>query len=177
MAVGRALTMWEHAEVMMALTFYGLMHSPKEPRTIFEPAARAYSAVITFNGRMEMMQAAADAYFISYAGQVNCDEYTQRSLNHLIKLARKAGTRRNELAHAMTRKIDGLDGIYLGPPISSNKVDYYWKPAYLYTAKQISEYADRFTKLEDCFNWFYFHQLRPSLDEPQPPRPAWIPAP
>jgi hypothetical protein len=178
LAVGKALTRWEQAETQIAWVFNDLMQPPPGRPEIHEPGARAYAAVITSNGRLDMLQAASDAYFDPDLGLEPANRYAQRVLNHLIKIARKLGTRRNEIAHALVSPASFTGpGFYLSPPLHSSKIDVLWQGHYHYTAAQVETYAERFSILGQCFTWYRCDLLRPLAEISRQPRPAWIPPP
>jgi hypothetical protein len=96
-AIGLALTNWNNLEQRLSNVFACLL-TGEEPL----PAERAYGAVVTFAGRMEMIKAAAEAFFFSYP--VIEGEQLQSSLSELTKEALNFSARRNELAHGAVRK-------------------------------------------------------------------------
>jgi hypothetical protein len=178
LAVGRALTRWEQAETEIAWVFNALMQPLPAPVATHEPGARAYAAVITFNGRQDMLQAASDAYFNEHFGTEPKNHYAQRVLNHLIKISRKLGARRNEIAHALVSPASFTGpGFYLHPGIHSSKVNVAYIGDYQYTGAQVDVLAERFSELGRCFTWYRCDLLRPLPDIPRQPRPDWIPPP
>ncbi len=63
-AVGRALTAWEFLEEELAEIF-AIMVNAEMADLERVPAIRAYGSVITARGRADMLEAAAEAYFVN----------------------------------------------------------------------------------------------------------------
>jgi hypothetical protein len=101
-AVGRAISAWEGLEAALALVFAGFMASGNS-----FPAERAYGAVLTFRGRAEMIEAAAQAYFFERP-----DADLEKELNGCLEAAKGFSPRRNEIAHGVVRELS-----ILGTPI------------------------------------------------------------
>ena len=153
-AVGRALSMWGSFETRLGLLFgqFMLTESP-------EMAARVFGAIRTFEGRLDLLKAAADLYFRLYT----MTETETRFKNLSNGPWRVFGARRNELAHGevqpygVFRKIAAPPGTdvmlwsgihYLVPSfIDTSK----WKtaapPSYCYVADDVEHYAAEFGKL------------------------------
>jgi len=93
-AVGRALTAWEEFESAFAHLFSEVIGVSGDNL----PAIRAYGAVLTFRGRAEMMEAAAEAYFFEHP-----QEKLQRDMKNLLTAAKGFAARRNEIAHGIVR--------------------------------------------------------------------------
>lgn len=98
-AVGFALSKWGRLEDTMAHIFASLISG--DPL----PASRAYGAVLTFKGRMEMTQAAAKAFFFLYPRKDDDEgEDIEKYLAQLISEALRFSARRNEIAHGVSQK-------------------------------------------------------------------------
>ncbi len=94
MAVGRALSAWEYLEAHLGLIF-GFFVGSKHG---LEPAQRAYGAIASFTNRIEMLEAAADAYFA-----LSPDEQGEQDLKDLIKDTRHWAANRNAIAHGIVQ--------------------------------------------------------------------------
>jgi len=160
-AVGLALSNWEEVEFGLGLLFRTLLRADMEIG-----ASRAYGSVITFRGRIEMIEAAAEAYFMIKRGpRVKAD--LSRLLNRTVKF----GARRNEIAHGLVQdfKIEPRkrEGFALHPSyFNSNKRSLIGtrvrrmflniplrraviRPRYVYTSVEIRDFAAEFKKLAD----------------------------
>lgn len=94
-AIGRALSEWEHLEEELARIFSSLVVGGEGTA-----AERSYGAVATFRGRMDMIEAAAEAFFFLYPDDRSS---LGNDLHVLITSARSFGARRNEIAHGIVR--------------------------------------------------------------------------
>jgi len=95
-AVGRALSMWEEFEHSFATLFADLLGLHGEAM----PVMRAYGAVLTFRGRLEMVEAAREALFFEYP-----NERLAKRTKDLLEMATGLSARRNEVAHGIVRNI------------------------------------------------------------------------
>ena len=89
-AVGRALTEWARFETALSRLFAGFIAIDRDSKA----ARRAFGAVRTFEGRMDMIRAAAISYFSHFP-----DEPLKATWDDLAKRAKLFGERRNEIAH------------------------------------------------------------------------------
>jgi hypothetical protein len=161
-AVGLALSNWESFEFGLGLIFITLLRADEGIA-----ARRAYGSIITFRGRLEMIEAAAEAYFLIHrAPRVKAD------FRSLMNRAQKYGARRNEIAHGQVKefRLDRrrkAEGWALCPShFSSNKITLsgtrqrrayslaptrlaVTKPRYIYTSAEISAFAECFRELGD----------------------------
>jgi len=98
-AVGRALSQWELFEGNFSQLFAIFIgHAPSAILT----AVRAYGTIQTFRGRADMVEGAAELFFLLYSN----DDLRNR-IADLIKIARNYAGRRNEIAHGVvhTRRL------------------------------------------------------------------------
>ncbi|MDP2009020.1 MAG: hypothetical protein Q8K11_02470 [Phenylobacterium sp.] len=91
LAVGAALSAWEHSELHLTLVFSHLIGDGAHS----EAAFRAYGSAIAFSARADMVIAAADQVLAAHPER---DELVPK-FRHAINLIRRASTRRNEIAH------------------------------------------------------------------------------
>ena len=89
--VGRALSQWERYEAGLALLFSAVVAGIKTTA-----AMRAYSAVRTFEARVEMLRAASAAYFAK-----SPDEAVQKIFVEVVRDAACFSPRRNDIAHGV----------------------------------------------------------------------------
>ncbi|MGH6981124.1 MAG: hypothetical protein ACREFC_07935, partial [Stellaceae bacterium] len=166
-SVGRALSDWEWMEQQFA-HFFGFFCGGEDTL----PARRAYGAVVTFRGRVDMMRAAANAYF----HQRPKHEMKER-FEELLNRASNFSPRRNEIAHgivtvvyyespegrefselSMTEVLNAGRWL-LGPPeyatnkntlvpIGSAEFGFMRRRKYAYSCKEIDYYRAQFKKLQ-----------------------------
>jgi hypothetical protein len=153
-AVGEALSHWEHLEGLIASLFASFVSDHGDNL----PAKRAYVAVRTFEGRMEMLRASAEAFFSAFP-----DEGLQDTYQKFLKSVKEFAPRRNDIAHGVVaefyRNIDNglvyVPGYFaLYPTIASFKqrsID--GIPAYCMGSAEIKYFSNRFRSL-----------LKPSAD-------------
>jgi len=149
-SIGRALSQWERFEIALADLFSAFL----SPSTNSMPAQRAYGSIITSRGRIGMVKAAGDAYFL-----VNQNEAHERQFISIWKDACNYSSRRNEIAHGMAAPYSAPDGPVRGlallpPRYASNKLRLEGTterlretPKYAYTSVEISFFADRFHEI------------------------------
>jgi hypothetical protein len=94
-AIGLALSNWSRLENTMAHIFISLVSDNDS-----EPAARAFGSVMTFRGRIEMIESAAEAYFFLYPE----DFGIKKRLADWLDEAAKFSARRNEIAHGIVQE-------------------------------------------------------------------------
>ena len=119
-AIGLALTNWAHLEDTLAAIFSTLV-SP----THGEVAFRAFGSILTFRGKKEMIEAAAEAFFFQYPDPEGNVEPHVKALLHE---AEKFAARRNEIAHGIVQentrqiarspfgRLGGKSGLFPHPP-------------------------------------------------------------
>jgi hypothetical protein len=149
-AVGRALTEWEHLETALGQLFAFLVGAQVSyPNN--EPAMRAYGSVVSFQGRASMLEEAAAGYFHAHPSESFEDRFHQ-----IVTVeCRHFSGRRNDIAHGRSQQAwqrDGKTGHFLTPGYHSSKG---WKigatpaPKYLYTSKEIGYFREQFEDLYD----------------------------
>ena len=143
--VGRALSEWENFETHLAILFAYLLGLDEYSH----PAARAYGAIASFNGRADVLLAAADAYFLNHPA-----DDMEALLKDSMVIARRAAARRNDIAHGTVLAYPLLRsnvkpfGYFLVPgTYISNRVDVWGETAYAYSAADVERFSDQFTKL------------------------------
>ena len=183
-AIGMALSAWEGFELALSLLF-GLLVAPKDEPL---PAQRAYGSIVTFKGRTEMVEAAAEAVFF-----ISPNTDLERDIDDLIKWAVGFVARRNEIAHGIvterylaepfslspkriefvlappgysTLKTQLAQGIGLLSPVRR-------QPDYIYSSPQILTFRDWFVELQRRTD-----VLRPLVGQhprarPWPSKPPW----
>lgn len=148
-AVGNALTQWAHYETALSRLFSAFIALDRDT----EAGRRAFGAVRTFEGRLDMLRATADIYFATFP-----DATLQTDWVEAQKLGKKYGERRNEIAHGAVLPLlsekptpDGAsDGVCLAPAqIDPKKRDVRGVPLFYYNAASLNHYADEFSKLKD----------------------------
>lgn len=107
-AVGRVTSAWEQTESGLLDLFALLIQS-------YSPAAkRAYGAIASFRGRLDVLIAAADTCFLMH----NATENDRRSFNQLTAHLAAGAGRRNEIVHGHVYQVGIQDrerGCFLCP--------------------------------------------------------------
>lgn len=168
-SIGRALSAWEAFESDLAGVFTALL----SPSLFLLPAERAYGSILTFRGRSEMIEAAAEAFFIAKPN---------RRKHHILKaILKKAGrysARRNEIAHGIVGEYSTpagkVQGLALMPSTySTNKRylaqrgrSYNTMPRYAYTTSEIQYFEWRFRQLVKPTRWLAMDLYRYFADIP-----------
>ena len=102
-AVGMALSAWEEYEQKLVGVYAAIIGWRAD---LITRVQRAYGSILTLRGRVEMIEAAAEAFF---------DEYPDARLESVVKAqlngAKDYGVRRNELAHGIVRKYNYQRGV------------------------------------------------------------------
>jgi hypothetical protein len=142
-AVGRALSMWEHAE-SANIKLFQLLHEAKSVA-----ACRAsYGTLGTVWAKCLAIRGAAKEFFISR------DEKNFTLLKELIKAYEKAGVYRNQIAHGMAFQ-PHAHGYFLCPPSYSSRYRVTPRPKerwalganYFYRVKEIDHIRLRFDQI------------------------------
>jgi hypothetical protein len=144
-SIGQALSRWEYLEVGLMELFAALANNKHDSSAI----SRAYGAVVTSRGRLDMLEAAASAYFIYFP-----NNKLQSALENQLTKVRQYGTRRNEIAHGIVQpysifkpfKGDDSGGYCLFPSFyNTNKMLLETRvkltPKYIYSSKEIKKFA------------------------------------
>jgi hypothetical protein len=110
---------------------------------------RAYSAVRTFEGRLDMLRAASQAYFDEQP-----DDELLTKFKEILRNAASFAPRRNELTHAAASSFVAEDGsttetfaLYLAYA-SFKERDLKNKPTYCMTSAEIDYFGDLFLQLQ-----------------------------
>lgn len=105
-AVGRALSSWEYFESEFSKLFIRFLGLNSDNL----PAIRAYGSVLAFQGRMAMVERAAEAFFFAKPSNE-----LKAAVGNIIEQARGYSARRNEIAHGVVRKIEDPGPLIKGP--------------------------------------------------------------
>jgi hypothetical protein len=148
-AAGRALSQWERYENTLSLLFSAFV------TTALTPAAhRAYRAVRTFEDRVEMLRAAAEAYF---AEKPDPDLLTQ--FKEILQSAANFAPRRHEIAHGVvdhfmpsppgsTSPDDATYCLYSSCKRSSER-DHGNHPSYCFSSAELDYFFSEFYRLQE----------------------------
>jgi len=143
-AVGRALSNWERLEGYLSLIFSAMVGPGEEPLA----ASRAYGSVASFIGRNEMLWAAAEAYL-----SLHPDALLQASLETILKEAKKASPRRNEIAHGIVQPLMAMDRSITWALVpayyATNKRNLDRSPKYAFSSIEIMGFGHKFNELAD----------------------------
>jgi hypothetical protein len=145
-AVGRALSRWEAYDGYLAVLFSAFISPKFETRA----AMRAYSAVRTFEGRLEMLRASSEAYF----DKMPDPDFLAR-FKDILRHASCYTQRRNEITHATAgvfRHPDNTqgDGFGLCPAYASFKERNLENiPTYCMTSAEIEYFSNIFLGLQE----------------------------
>jgi hypothetical protein len=102
-SVGQALSRWEEFEAELAALFTAFIG----PTFNTTPAQRAYGAIIAFDGRLNMVIAAAEAYFAHYPkGYEKRVKVLERVFDDIVGQARSLSMHRNRIAHGSVGEYD-----------------------------------------------------------------------
>ena len=143
-AVGRALTSWGEYENQLGRLFNVLLTADfPSPQ-----ARRAFGAIRTFDGRLELLRGASEGFFHYRKGTP--DE--QKKFKDIFKDGKSAVERRNDIAHGMVMPFDwppsSDNGFCLYPSYyDRQKRDLNDLPAFCWNSKSINEIADNFDLL------------------------------
>ncbi len=151
-AVGSALSAWQYTEHAIGRIFESIITDcrPKVEYVTRDveymtPAERAYGSIVSFDGRVGMVEAAAEAFF-----EVHKNPQMHTRLKKLLQGCRGWSARRNEVAHG---EIGGspidLNLCALWPWESSTKkraVNY--RASFVYNSAQIKEFERQFFVLQ-----------------------------
>lgn len=164
-AVGSALSAWEKLEESVTKIFSDLV-SPDQTSLAAE---RAYGSVLSFRGRADLVDAAADAAFF-----LSPNDPLKAALDDLVKEIRNFASRRNEIAHGKVTDYYRPSGLlllvtghrtrragYVLEPTSyaTNKRELhpgrilletaYQKPRYAYSSTEILTFQTHFERLAE----------------------------
>jgi hypothetical protein len=147
-AVGRALSKWEELEHAMAQSFISLVGYGR-----CVEAHRAYGSIMANKGRLDMIEAAQEAFFLIRKSEEH--QAIQKKLVDLMYDVKELAKRRNEIAHGIVviklgEDLDDYrDASYVLAPSYSTKTKRKlfvvsdtkimgWAPAYEYSSKEIN---------------------------------------
>jgi hypothetical protein len=148
--VGVALTHWAHYETALCRLFSAFIALDRDS----EAARRAFGAVRTFEARLDMLRAAADAYFKYFPSPE-----LQTIWIEIARLGRLFAERRNEIAHGAVAQFIPRALTTAGAPDSTalmpadtdvKKRDIHGMPKYAYTAAALHHYALEFERLRQA---------------------------
>jgi hypothetical protein len=172
-AVGRALSNWEHTENQLANLFTVLVGA-KVTRDRPSPAVRAYGTVVSFKGRIAMLEGAAKAYFLSHPDLGHSGQWSE-----LGKQLEGFAERRNDIAHGSVELLFDLGverhlGFFLMPGLYvSKKYPTDEPPKYQLVAEQVMVFAQCFSDLADSVRYFRFVLQTKRRSSPRkPPAPS-----
>ena len=94
-SVGKALSAWEAIEAQLSYLFTQFIYPGRDSLA----SRRAYGAVRTFEGRLDMLRAAADVYFAYFP-----DKSLRTSFKSLAGRAKNYAGRRNDIAHGIVAR-------------------------------------------------------------------------
>jgi hypothetical protein len=146
-AVGFALSAFGALEVNLGLLF-GVIVGAYNSRYAAE---RAFGSIRTFEGKKEMLEAAAAAYFLEYE-----DDDLQAEFNTARKRWREAATFRNEIAHGLVARWRNPAGEILGFTLQPGMWDFRktnyvggleYDVQYSYSAKELRLFGHAFIQL------------------------------
>jgi hypothetical protein len=134
-AIGKAMTSWEKAEEVMAFLFSVLVGGGDDAL----PAVRAYGAVKTSLARLDMVAAAAEAFFFQRPEPEADNKKIEKEVDTAINAMKNFAARRNEIAHGQVHEIETQDGFMRTPegyPIKKmKKIGFVVGPSYHSTSK------------------------------------------
>lgn len=163
--IGMALTSWEYLEHELATIFAVFVGAPSVGQDMLDPAVRAYGSVVSFNGRAEMLDAAAKAYF-----HLNSQPDLEAEFCELLKACRGYAGRRNDIAHGVVAHGFGTNptqGFYLRPSAyTSRKNPIGRQPTYAYSSFEIERFRLQF---EDLYNKLVDFEVRLNRKRRRPP--------
>ena len=146
-AVGRALSRWEHMESAFIKLFQLMCETPTLG------ACKAYSTIISATGRSGALRAAASVFF------KDRDKADFDPVDTLLKAYANAAAYRNNIAHGIVAGMHGLNepqtGYYLTTPSygrqfpnAPNADELWWLSArYFYRVKEIYHCTERFDEM------------------------------
>lgn len=148
-SVGRSLSSWELIEEELA-NIFAILVGNKAEYPSSEPAVRAYGTVISSQARLNMLSAAATAYFAP-----DPEAALSFEAETLINQVRGWSGRRNEIAHGRVARLQSRPGYCLIPSLyNTKKHPFGEKPTYVYSSVEINEFNRRFIDLLKRANFY-----------------------
>lgn len=141
LAVGRALSAWEHAEAGFA-HLYGTFIKPMYASYA---AKRSYGTVASARARKQLLASAAQVFFRNFP-----DPAIKAAVNDILKLYEDAGARRNEIAHGLLggdRVEAGIFYFLVPSAWNSNKRQMNLAISYRYSSEDLKRYEAAFGAL------------------------------
>jgi len=178
-SIGRALSRWEAFECEFANLFASLIG----PSIDSTPIHRAYGAVISFSGRLDMVRAAAEPFFAHHP-EKNTDRVKalQKAYDDISKKAQTLSGFRNRIAHGMvggyTSPAGHTRGLVLMPAYYAQRDRKLVSiprgatvPEYAYTSGEINFFGGQFwdLRIPTASLWAELHQTLEIVDAPAPP--------
>jgi hypothetical protein len=141
--VGRALDTWERFDS----TFSWLYGAFVDPHRHNRAAMRSFGTLAAFQARADQLEQAGNVYF---AG--GRDQAQEAQLKRLLNVARRAASRRNDIAHGQvwfeSPQPGWAGGFFLGPAsYSSRRHSIEGDPLYAYSRVELDAFAERFAVL------------------------------
>ena len=161
-AKGRGVSVWEEVEIALSQLYAVLTGSPRLSRE----ACQRYGEPLNFKDRLAGLEEAGARYFVTHYNQAVEGEFAA-----LVERTGRLSVRRNELTHSWVQPIQfekshqrlGSEedqwatrwGYFLVPPTyRSRKFDPADRPLFIYTSREILEYASQFTCLKSDIERF-----------------------
>jgi hypothetical protein len=173
MAVGKALSYWEHVENHLA-NLFAVLVGAEISRDRPAPAIRAYGTVVSFRARAAMVDAAAKAYLLQQS-----DSGWSKTWTDLLEELTGFADRRNDIAHGSAELLYDLKeekslGFFLLPGLyASKKYPSDGPPAYRFSAEQVQQLAEHFSDLANKVGRFRHAILTKRRTSPEkPPLPG-----
>lgn len=155
-SIGCALTAWERYESELAFLFSQFVSTG--PGSI-HPAMRAYCAVRTFQGRMEMLQAASESFF--YGWGIKDGDPLMSEFKSMLNPSKRYSERRNDIAHGVVDSFVPEDFTLEAAQRTAGKFGHalfptygYFRertpagfPFYCYTSAEINYFREQFLSL------------------------------
>lgn len=146
LAVGRALTAWEHTEANYA-HLYGTFIKPMYASY---SAKRSYGTVASARARKQLLTSASQVFFRNFP-----NAETKAAVGDYLKLYEEAGARRNEIAHGLLggdRTEEGIFHFLVPGTWNSNKREMNLGVSYRYSSSDLKRYGEAFGALGSQVN-------------------------
>lgn len=156
-SVGKALNEWNVLELSLMKLFSSFLADIPAYKLI---ASHSYGAVRTFEGRLELLRKASEAYF-GLCEETEDRKELQKRLKHFLGCkCQRLSSVRNNIAHGYLSK-EGFNlliehthnkDFYWGPsPSDSSKNQFLGMPKFKYTANDLDEHSKSFCELsKEC---------------------------
>ena len=149
-SVGRALTRWEAMEYELSNLFTAFL-SPSMDSVL---VARAYGSIATFNARLEMLKATAEAYFARYPkADAERGKRLKTAFANISDKVLDCNTQRNRIAHGMVGAFNSVAGPVRGVALlpayyaNKNRPLGTTHPDFAYTSGVIDYFGEQFWAL------------------------------